>query len=197
MPKITAIINALDAIAEYSGRMVSWLVLLLVFLTLIITIPRYLLSNEWFLSLNLFYIDWQSVRTFYSHNVNALSDSTLFVHAVIFMVGISYALKTGDHVRIDILYQHMSERRRAWVNILGILLLFLPTFGFILISSWPYVVNSWAIMEGSSRPGGLPVIYILKSLLIIMPVLMILQGTAMLLRSIQTLRSGQTLVDNA
>jgi len=190
MQKTTAIINALEAVSEYSGRLVSWLVLLLVLLTLIITIPRYVLSNEWFLSLNLLYIDWESVRTSYNYNVNALADSTQFVHAVIFMVGVSYALKTGDHVRIDILYQHMNERRRAWVNVTGFILLFLPTFAFILIISWPYVLNSWDILEGSSKPGGLPVIYILKTFLVIMPVLMILQGTAIFLTNLRVLQSS-------
>lgn len=189
---INKITDILGEFSERCGHFVSWMVLLLVFLTLSVAVPRYLLSNEWFLSLNLFSLDWDAIRTVYSRNVNALNDSVQYVHAVIFMVGVSYAMKSGDHVRIDILYRNMKPRTRAWVNILGMILLYYPTFLFIFFMSWNYVFNSWAIMESSSRPGGLPFLYILKTLLLIMPVLMILQGTALLLENIQKLRNRET-----
>jgi len=180
-------IHFLESISEQSGRLVAWLVLLLVLLTLSVAIPRYLLSNEWFLGLNLLSLDWGEIRSNYSQHVNAMNDGIQYMHAIIFMFGLSYAMKSGDHVRIDILYRSMSARRQAWVNIIGILLLFYPTFIFILIMSWDYVLNAWSILESSSRPGGLPWLYLLKSMLLIMPVMMILQGTASLLRNIQTL----------
>jgi len=180
-------IHFLESISEQSGRLVAWLVLLLVLLTLSVAIPRYLLSNEWFLGLNLLSLDWSEIRSNYSQHVNAMNDGIQYMHAIIFMFGLSYAMKSGDHVRIDILYRSMSARRQAWVNIIGILLLFYPTFIFILIMSWDYVLNAWSILESSSRPGGLPWLYLLKSMLLIMPVMMILQGTASLLRNIQTL----------
>ena len=186
--KITTIIHWLDALAEGTGRLVSWLVLLLVMLTLLVAIPRYLLSNEWFLGLQLLSLDWEAIRAVYSRNVNILNDSIQYVHAIIFMLGVSYALKCGDHVRIDIVYRNMRPRTQAWVNIIGCLILFYPMFIFLLVMSWQYVFNAWAVMETSSRPGGLPYIYILKTFLLIMPVMMILQGTAILLRNVQILR---------
>jgi len=187
--KLTTIIHWLDTFAEYSGRIVSWLVLLLVMLTLIVAIPRYLLSSEWFLGLQLLSLDWEAIRSVYSRNVNALNDSIQYVHAIIFMVGVSYALKCGDHVRIDIVYRNLKPRTRAWVNIIGSLLLFYPMFIFMLVMSWQYVFNAWAIMESSSRPGGLPLVYVLKTFLLIMPIMMMTQGTAILLRNIQVLRT--------
>jgi len=180
-------IHFLESISEQSGRLVAWLVLLLVLLTLSVAIPRYLLSNEWFLGLNLLSLDWSDIRSNYSQHVNAMNDGIQYMHAIIFMFGLSYAMKSGDHVRIDILYRNMSARRQAWVNITGMLLLFYPTFIFILLMSWDYVFNAWGILESSSRPGGLPWLYLLKSMLLIMPVMMILQGTASLLRNLQTL----------
>jgi len=189
------IIHHLEAISDTAGRLVSWLVLLLALLTLLVAIPRYLLSSEWFMQLNFLWLDWQAIRTTYNHNVNALSDSVQFLHAIIFMVGVSYALKTGDHVRIDILYRKMSARRQAWVNIMGLVLLFYPTFIFIWAMSWQYVLNSWGILESSSRPGGLPLIYILKSFLLVMPALMMLQGLALLLRNLQVLRDQKVEAD--
>jgi len=68
----------------------------------------------------------------------------------------------------------------------------LPDIPVYLFYELDYVFNSWAIMEASSRPGGLPFLYVLKTLLLIMPVLMILQGTALLLDNIQKLRSRET-----
>lgn len=187
-PDFDNIIYRLELVSELAGRLVSWLVLFLALLTLFVAIPRYLLSNEAFMQLNLLWLDWEAIRTAYSHNVNAMNDGIQFLHAVIFMTGISYALKSGDHVRIDILYRNMSPRRQAWVNIIGMLLLFYPTFLFIGYMSWQYVINAWSIFESSSRPGGLPLIYLLKTFLLVMPVLMILQGTALLLNNIQILR---------
>ena len=186
--KITTIIHGLETIAEGAGRVVSWLVLVLVILTLVVAIPRYLLSNEWFLSLQLFSLDWEAIRSVYSRNVNALNDSIQYVHAIIFMVGVSYALKYGEHVRIDIVYRNLQMRTRAWINIIGTLLLFYPMFIFLLVMSWQYVINAWDVMESSSRPGGLPFLYVLKTFLLIMPVMMIVQGTAILLRNIQRLQ---------
>jgi len=185
---ITKAIQGLEAVSEHAGRTVAWLVLLLVILTLVVAIPRYLLSNDAFLEMKLLALDWEAIRSFYGKSVNALSDSIQYVHAIIFMVGVSYAMKHNDHVRIDILYRNYSTRTRAWVNIAGCLLLFFPTFIFLFWMSLDYVLNAWHIKEASSRPGGLPFIYLLKSLLLIMPVMMIMQGTALLLRQIQSLR---------
>lgn len=191
---ISTIIERLDAITDTSGRLVSWLVLALMLLTLLVAIPRYLLSNNDFLALNLFYLDWGSIRGIYSHYVNALGDAIQYVHAIIFMVGVSYALKHGDHVRIDIIYRNLTPKGRAKVNIAGYLLLFFPVFIFLLVMSWQYVLNSWGVMESSARPGGLPFVYLLKTFLLIMPLMMILQGIAELLRHFQTLTQDQDLM---
>lgn len=185
---ISTIIERLDALTDLGGRLVSWLVLALMLLTLLVAAPRYLLSNEGFLELNLFHLDWEAIRSVYSHYVNALGDAIQYVHAIIFMVGVSYALKQGDHVRIDIIYRQLGNKARARVNIAGYLLLFFPMFIFLFVMSWQYVLNSWGVMETSVRPGGLPYLYVLKTFLLIMPVMMLLQGIAQFLRHIQILR---------
>lgn len=192
--KISTIIERLDALTDLAGRLVSWLVLALMLLTLIVAAPRYLLSNESFLGLNLFYLDWGAIRSIYSHYVNALGDAIQYVHAIIFMVGVSYALKQGDHVRIDIIYRQLSNKARARVNIAGYLVLFFPMFIFLLVMSWQYVLNSWGVMETSARPGGLPFLYILKTFLLIMPVMMILQGLAQFLRHLQELSHDENIL---
>jgi TRAP-type mannitol/chloroaromatic compound transport system permease small subunit len=189
MPSLSQIIIAIESITEWIGRTVSWLVLALVLLSFIVAVPRYVLSSETFLQWQLFSLDWEYVRQIYGQYVNALSDSIQYVHAAIFMLGVSYALKHRDHVRIDILYRNFSPKTQAWVNILGCFLLLYPTFAFLIYMSWDYVLNAWSIGESSARTGGLGYLFVLKSLLVIMPMLMILQGTALLLQQVQVLRS--------
>ena len=89
---------------------------------------------------------------------------------------------------MDIFYQKMSRRNRAWVDVLGTLLLLFPLCGFMSWVSWEYVANSWAVLEGSPEAGGLPGVFLLKSLLLLLPLTLGLQGVAALLRNIVFLR---------
>ena len=84
----------------------------------------------------------------------------------------------------------MSDKKRAWVNILGTLFLLLPFCILILISSWPFVENSFYYNEGSPDPGGLPYRFLLKSSLLIAFSLLILQALADMFRNILTLNNN-------
>ena len=158
--------DILDRISELSGRGVAWLTLLMVILTFLIVVLRYGFDSGWI----------------------ALQESVSWLHACVFMLGASYALKRDSHVRVDIFYQQFSRRGRAWVDLLGSLLLLLPVCLFIFYASWDYVLDAWEIGEGSAETGGLPALYLLKSLLLMMPVLLILQALAHSLRAWQILR---------
>jgi TRAP-type mannitol/chloroaromatic compound transport system permease small subunit len=182
---LQTIANRIDRFSDLCGRAVSWLVLALVILTFLVAVSRYVLNLDWPFLNDL----RSSLATAYNRNVNALSDSVQYLHAIIFMVGIAYALKLGDHVRIDIFYRRFSGRTKAWVDALGTLLLLYPTFVFIIWMSWGYVLDSWHVLEGSQKPGGLPLIYLLKSFILLMSVMVIIQGTALLLRALLCLRN--------
>jgi TRAP-type mannitol/chloroaromatic compound transport system permease small subunit len=106
------------------------------------------------------------------------------MHAMVFLVGASYTLKHNGHVRVDIFYRKMSPQRQSWVDLLGTLLLLLPVSVFIFWASWEYVLTSWQFKESSGEAGGLPGVYLLKTLLLIMPALLILQGIAHFLQSL-------------
>ena len=88
------------------------------------------------------------------------------------------------HVRVDIFYRPLSAKGKAWINALGTLLLLIPTCIFLLWISWEYVASSWSYFEGSRESGGIDAVFLLKTLLLIMPVLLILQGLANLLHSL-------------
>ena len=112
----------------------------------------------------------------------------MYLHAISFMLGIAYALKHDEHVRVDIFYSRLSARGQAWVNLSGHLLLLLPvalSFGYLSIS---YVSASWRILEGSSEVGGIPAIFLLKTLIPLFALTLLAQGLAEIARALITLR---------
>lgn len=111
----------------------------------------------------------------------ALQESLTYLHGSLFMLGIAYTLAEDEHVRVDVLYQRFSLRGRAWVNLLGTLFLLLPVCAAIFWLSLDYVASSWRDQEASAN-GGLPFVYLLKTLLLILPALLTVQALAELLR---------------
>jgi TRAP-type mannitol/chloroaromatic compound transport system permease small subunit len=91
---------------------------------------------------------------------------------------------------VDIFYRDMGERQRAWIDLLGTLLFLLPLCVFLGYKSWDFVAVSWQLAESSREPGGMPYPFVplLKSVLLVMPLLLVLQGLAMLVRALQVLR---------
>lgn len=148
------------------GQIISWLTLLLVFLVMTVVISRYLLGVG-------------SI---------AIQESISYVHGIIFMLGLAFTLQNGGHVRVDIFYREFSARRKALVNLTGTILFLLPFCGLVLFGSWDYVMASWSIKETSSETGGIAAIYLLKTLMIAMPVTLALQGVAQIIDSILVLK---------
>lgn len=158
----------LDSISIAVGRAVSWLTLLMVIVTFIIVVLRYVFGTG---------LIW-------------LQESLTWMHAVVFMLGAAYTLQQEQHVRVDIFYRKMSDKRRAWVDFLGVLVFIFPLCVFFVYTSLDYVATSWSLREVSRNSGGLPYPFVplLKSVLVIMPVAVALQGLSLLLRSAQIIR---------
>jgi TRAP-type mannitol/chloroaromatic compound transport system permease small subunit len=108
------------------------------------------------------------------------------------MVAAAWALQTDDHVRVDIFYRDRSSRYRAWVNLVGTVVLLVPFALFLLIIGWDYVAASWATLEGSREAGGLPLVFLLKSTILVMPALLLLQSWSSVRQCIGELRSGES-----
>ena len=165
-----SVIDKLEQTSELSGRFIAWLTLFIVLVTFIVVVLRYA-------------FDIGSI---------ALQESISYMHAFVFMLGAAYTLKHDSHVRVDIFYRKMSIAKKAWVDLLGTLLLLFPVCLFILISSWDYVLTSWSQLEESGEAGGLAYVYILKTSLLIMPILLMLQGTALSLKSFLLIKSKES-----
>lgn len=170
-PARHSVLDALDRISIVAGRITSWLTLVMVIVTVVIVVMRYAFDAG---------AVW-------------LQESVVWMHAVVFMVGAAYTLQQDDHVRVDIFYRDMSRRRRAWVDLLGTLLFLLPLCAFLGYKSWDFVAASWQVAESSREPGGMPYPFVplLKSVLLVMPLLLSVQGAALLIRSLQIIR-GRT-----
>lgn len=148
------------------GRAVSWLTLIMALLTFTIVVLRYGFNLGWI---------W-------------LQESVTYLHALIFMVAAAWAFQTDDHVRVDILYRARSPRYRSTVDLLGTLLLLIPFTIFLLTISWDYVSASWATREASREAGGLPLVWALKSLILVLPALLLLQSLSTVSRCIAEVR---------
>jgi len=168
---ISKTITAIDAFTEWSGRSVAWLVLAMVLLICYDVAMRYLFQQG---SVALQELEWH-------------------LFALIFLLGAAYTLKHDEHVRVDIVYQsqRLSDRHRAIINILGIVLFLFPFCTLILISAWPFVENAYFYNEGSPDPGGLPYRFILKGSILLAFVMLMIQGFAELLRNILKLQNAE------
>ncbi len=165
MKTVPALIRLLDTLTEIIGRIASCFALLLVVVTCYIVVTRYVFNTG-------------SV---------AVQESLIYINSILVFVSIGFTLRHNAHVRVDIFYSRMSDRGKAWVNLLGTILLLLPVCVFLLWSCWSYVMSSWAILEGSREARGLPYVYLLKTLILVMPALLLLQGLAEFLRNLAVL----------
>lgn len=169
MSPLSTLLTFIDSLTEHTGRWLAWLTLLMMVVLCLVVALRY---------------------GFEIGSV-ALQEAVIYLHGTIFMLGAAYTLKHDGHVRVDIFYRRFSPRARAWVNSLGGILFLLPLCVYVFVISWDFVAQSWWIREVSSEPGGIPAVYLLKTLIPLMAVNLGLQAVAEILRSARTLVDTQ------
>jgi len=81
-----------------------------------------------------------------------------------------------------VLYGRINPRGKAWVDIVGTLVFLFPWLAVVAITSAPFVLSSWSIREVSSTAGGMPAVYLLKSLLWVFCLVLFMQGLALIVR---------------
>ena len=141
----TRLSRVLDALIDAIGKAVSWLWIVLIAIIMVNVVMRYVFG----LGLIVFEeLQWH-------------------IYAVGFMIGLSFALVGDRHVRIDALADHFAPRRRAWIELFGLLLFLIPFATLIAWDAIPFVTRSWAAGEVSVAPGGLPARWALKAFIII------------------------------
>jgi len=158
--------SIVDRLNETVGQAICWLSLVMVILQVVVVVMRYVFGLG-------------SVM---------MQEAIIYLHATLFMAGAGYALKHDDHVRCDLFYRDLTPSNRAWVDLFGIVFFLWPFCAVTLWFSMPYVINAWAIFEGSPEGSlGLPGIFLLKTLIPVMAVLLGVQGITLACRAVITL----------
>lgn len=159
--------DGLDVINRSVGRVIRWLALLMVLVQFGIVVLRYV----------------------YGVSSIALNESVLYMHATLFMLGAGYTLMVDEHVRVDIFQARASLRGKAWIDASGHVLLLIPSMLVLIYWSFPSVRNAWAIHEGAISVGGIPAVYLLKTLIPAFCLLLLVQSLACLIRNLLKLRA--------
>ena len=163
--RLDRLADRIDALSTAVGRAVAWCLVFMVLAEFALVLMRYVLGvgSIW------------------------LTEAIVYAHATVFMTAAAWTLQRGGHVRVDILYVDASPRRRALVDLFGALFLLLP---FVAVLAWfalPYVARSWAVLERSREASGLPLVFLLKTLIPLFALLLGLQGLAQAARAWLTL----------
>lgn len=164
--RLERLCNGIDAFNEHVGCCMAWFISAMPVITFLVVVMRY----------------------GFNFGRISLQESITYLHAFVFTIAGAYTLKHNAHVRVDIFYQHMSVRGKGRVDFFGTLLLLLPFAVFIVWTSFDYVANSWRLLEQSREAGGLPFVYILKTCIPVMAILLLLQAISMCARAWLILR---------
>lgn len=158
------------AVSRAAGALGGWLVPLLVLVLLVNVVARYGLGRG---SIELEELQWH-----------------LFAAAFLLALADTYA--ADEHVRVDLLHARLSPRARAWIELLGCLLLLLPFVAILLPTALDFGLDAWRTGERSAMPSGLPARWIVKSLLFVGLALLGLQGLGRAAASGARLLRGET-----
>jgi TRAP-type mannitol/chloroaromatic compound transport system permease small subunit len=163
---IVRFVRFVDRMNESIGRGVAWLTLAMVLITFVVVILRYVFSIGWV---------W-------------LQESYVWAHGIVFMLGAGYTLLHNGHVRVDVFYRPAGLRYKAIVDILGTFLLLLPMVILVFAMGLGYVTSSWSFLEESREAGGMPGLFLLKTVILVFCVLTGLQGLSLAGRQVLALR---------
>ena len=149
---------AIDRLNDRIGSAIQWIALIMVVLGAFNAVARYVGR----------YIG-------VSLSSNAYLEFQWYLFSLMFLMGAAYGLNHDYHVRVDVLYARLDRRARAWIDLLGSVLLLVPFALVMLWVSWGPILNSWSVLETSPDPGGLPR-YPIKSVILVSFLLLLLQA---------------------
>lgn len=159
---LRTVARSIDTLNEKIGVVIAWLALFMVLLEFVVVLLRYVFGVGWI----------------------SMQESVVYMHATLFMVAAGYTLRQNGHVRCDIFYAESSRRGQAKIDLIGTFVFLLPMCVVIFLTAWPYVMASWAVFEGSGEGRmGLPLVYALKTVILVFVVLLTLQAVALIVHS--------------
>lgn len=160
--------RTIDRIVHAIGNLFSWLWLVLLLVIIGNVILRYV----------------------FSQGMIELEELQWYLYAAAWLAGLSYTFIADGHVRVDVVHENLKFRTQMWLELFGLLLLFLPFVCFITFYSIPFVELSWSTSETSTSANGLGARWLIKGCLLFSFVLLLLVGVSRLIRVLSTLRFG-------
>lgn len=168
----------IDGLNDKIGAVIRWLALFMVLIGAANAVVRYLArSQQWAL------------------NLTPATEAQWYLFSVIFLLGAAYGLNHDVHVRVDVMYERLSAKRQAWIDLVGTVLFMIPFSILMLYVSLPAVRVSWAIREASPDPGGLPR-YPVKALILVSFVLLLLQAVSQIVKQVDVIRGSSLALNN-
>lgn len=164
----TSLARWLDRIVYAAGEVFHWIWIVLLAVIIVNVVLRYV----------------------FSRGMIELEELQWYLYAVGWLIGLSYTFVSDDHVRVDVLHEKLSYKGRLWLEMAGLLLLFLPFVLFVIIYAVPFVELSWEANERSTSANGLPARWLVKGFLLFSFVLLLLAGTSRLLRVLASIVFG-------
>jgi TRAP-type mannitol/chloroaromatic compound transport system permease small subunit len=163
--RLGAVADHIDVLIATIARAAAWCLLAMVIVQVVVVLMRYVLGvgSLW------------------------LQETIIYAHATLFMLAAAWTLQQGGHVRVDIFYADAPPRRKALVDLAGTLVLLWPFAIALMALSLPYVARSWAILERSRETSGLPLVFLLKTLIPLFALLLGLQGASQAIRALTVL----------
>ncbi|HUQ37912.1 MAG TPA: TRAP transporter small permease subunit [Aestuariivirga sp.] len=183
--------RAIDGLGRRTGIIANWFVLLAALVCAFDALLRYSLSTAvWLdrlLSSGEGRLGW--LFDIYRENSNSLRDLQLVLFAGMVMLGASWTLKVNEHVRVDLFYASVNDRKRIWIDLTGAIFFLMPMCALLIYFSWPWFMESWTGNELSQNAGGLPR-WPAKLFLPLGFALLMLQGVSEIIKCIAALTTG-------
>lgn len=162
----TAVITLIDRLSILIGEVIKWVMPLMVVSVVIavFALSIYGVSSIW----------WD--------------ESVIYLHALGICLGVAPTYLAGEHVKVDIFFEKMGNRARALVELCGFYVLLAPVCIAVIWRSQSFVAFAWRSLEGSTNSGGIKGVYILKTALCLLFIMLLIQGLAVALRAALRLR---------
>lgn len=164
-PILRFVARCCDAVNMTVGRSVAWFAIAMVLVQFTVVMLRYVFGIGFIF----------------------LQESMNYLHGFMYLLGAGYTLLVNGHVRVDILYREARPRTKAWVDLLGTVLLLLPVCVLVIWASWGPVIQSWDNWEGSAETSGIPAVFLLRTAIPVFAILMIIQGLSVAAKSVLAL----------
>jgi TRAP-type mannitol/chloroaromatic compound transport system permease small subunit len=155
--------NVFDRFSDYIGKISATLMLLLL--------------------ANVFYD--VVARYFFKYSSIGLQELEWHIFASMFLLGIAYTLKEEGHVRVDILYEKLSLKNRAWINCIGCVLFLIPFCALIIWYSYDFALESYHLNETSGDPGGLSHRWLIKAMIPLSTLALVFSALGMLVKNLR------------